>query len=490
MSPRIRLRLGLVLLVPFMPLTLQAQAATCADVESVVSCWHRLMADDPQRQADVEVAAVAVAGDSLSDRLARKVAGLAGLGPGFASTLSDFLPGLVGALGLTQTTTEDGATSLETNLLLPIGASPQRFRLRGLLRKPDLYQPLQDSLPADRLEPLRKELGDFDDVQLSLSWNLETRTFGRGYRHALDVYDPLYRAQRAEFYRIVPRRSEAMAQMQAFQMTLGDADLAASPSAELGCPTSMARMIESDKLPFGCLTMDKQREFAARVAAAVAVTKEEERALDEHLTRSGFYRLSDLVNNQPQLSLELAGDLRRDLVGPNGFTASARYESGFANLNGLRARCRTGGEISTSCLQQYLTDPAVQSSLARGDRFFVSADYSRRQDYRLQLPADTVSIALAGTWDVSVSAGYGRYITFDRTGAETGRLDLTAEYIFHHNDPMRENRLVAAGTYTYRLSESLAVAAGASYASKPEFLGDVTRRFGANFGLRYKLLKS
>jgi hypothetical protein len=34
------------------------------------------------------------------------------------------------------------------------------------------------------------------------------------------------------------------------------------------------------------------------------------------------------------------------------------------------------------------------------------------------------------------------------------------------------------------------IAAGVSYASKAEFLGDVDKKFGLNFGLRYRIIKS
>jgi len=229
---------------------------------------------------------------------------------------------------------------------------------------------------------------------------------------------------------------------------------------------------------------------------SLRATRTAEEQLHRLLADGGFFRIADLVNNQPQLSVEGQLSLRRDLVGPNDYSITARYEGGFANFNGLRRygreKCAAASDttISAACLQNYLTDPEAVSAMKRGDRFFLTATYSRREDYTLALTSDNVNLNIAGTWDFIAGAGYGRYVSFGRTGEELGRIDLTGEYVFHHDDPTRENRLVAAGTYTYRLSATLSVAAGVSYASKPEFIGDVDKKFGANFALRYRLLRS
>ena len=240
-----------------------------------------------------------------------------------------------------------------------------------------------------------------------------------------------------------------------------------------------------------CFRADIRGAIVAAAAPAAELTARYERELQSELADRGLYEFVDLVNNQPQFSVEAGVDIRRDLVGPNRFSVQARYESGFSNLNALRRFCRdrTGSEAAAECLTGYLASPGVRQSIKRGDRFFVSVEYGNRQDYRLALPDDGVSIDLAGTWDLTASAGFGRYVAVNRLGEEVGRLDVQADYIHHHDDPDRQNRLVATGTYTQRLNDELSVAAGISYASRPEFLGDVDKKVSANFGLRYKFIQ-
>ena len=184
-------------------------------------------------------------------------------------------------------------------------------------------------------------------------------------------------------------------------------------------------------------------------------------------------------------------DIRQDLVGPNEFSGSVRYEAGFTNMNGLRRACLSSAKtaITLDCLRGYARDPGRQASLKRGDRFFVALSYARRSDYDITLEDDAVTIGLDGTWDFTGELGFGRYVAFNRDGEQIGRVDLSAMYVHHQDDPDRENRFVGSATYTQRINPSLALAAGVSYASRPEFLEEVERKVTARFGLRYKLIQ-
>jgi hypothetical protein len=479
--------------IGFAARTLQAQELSCAETETLSACRARL---DKVLEQAAGAEAVATRGtDTVAAVAAAKTVGIGQLGSSLPSAISDFLPTIAGALGLTQTTTENGATSLESNLRLPIGVGLQRLRLRGTLQKPELYQPLQDSLPAAtreaRVAALEEELDDFDDVRLSLAWNLESATFGRNFDVARPLLTRVLRAKSDEIDRSA-RRTADQIYLDVLRTSKDGLD-----SAQVGRPecnwqlVSVARTVE-----LSCFTAEERLKLTTAMIQSLRATRTAEEQLHRLLTEGGFFRIADLVNNQPQLSVEGQLSLRRDLVGPNDYSVTARYEGGFANFNGLRRygreKCAAASDttISAACLQQYLSDPAAVSAMKRGDRFFVTATYSRRADYSMTLASDNVNLNIAGTWDFIAGAGYGRYVTFGRTGEELGRIDLTGEYVFHHDDPTRENRLVAAGTYTYRLSSTLSVAAGVSYASKPEFIGDVDKKFGANFALRYRLLRS
>ncbi len=478
---------------------LQAQQLGCSENETLTLCRTRLDSILAHQSAPEPSDTGAAA--TLDAALGAKTVGIGSLGSGLSSAIGDFLPTLAGALGLTQTTTQDGATSLETNLRLPFGSSLQRVRVQAVLRKPTVYQSLQDSLPVatrtETVDALTKELNDYDDVGVNLAWNLENGTFGRNFDIARALATRLVRDGIGQLKQgEVDRANTIYVEM----LSHSQPGIAPSARSMPECRADADTLAFADSVafvvPLRCFTTDQQARLTAAMIQSLTATRVTEEQLHRLLVNGGLYRLTDLVNNQPQLTFEAGLNLRRDLVGPNDFTITARYEGGFTNFNGLRRYGRehcgalTDAAMTGECLQRYLADPGAVSAVKHGDRFFISGTFTRRQDYRLSLPADSVNLVLAGTWDFTATAGYGRYVAFGSTGDELGRIDLSGDYILHHDDPTRQNRLVLAGTFTYRLSAGLSIAAGVSYASKPEFLTGVDKKFGANFGLRYKLLRS
>jgi hypothetical protein len=466
-----------------LPPSVSAQAA-CADNETLKACWTRFSTGGTEERA----------AELADDRLHAKSTGLSALGGGFASAIGDFLPALAGNLGLTQTTTEEGATAFESNIRLPLGGSPQKVKLRALLRKPALYQPLADTLPigtrTSRITELEKQLRDFDDVGVSVAWNLETGTFGRSFDQARRLYATYFERAVREVAAKSQTEAERLKAIMDFIGTFPDTESIVAPE-RADDPACADADNNPAKALVSCFRSDIRGRIAAAAAPAAELTGRFERELQLALADRGLYEFVDLVNNQPQFNVEAGVDVRRDLVGPNRFSVRARYETGFSNLNALRRFCRDRGvgPDQSECLTGYLASPGVRQSIKRGDRFFVSVEYGRRQDYRLELPTDGVALALPGTWDLTGSAGFGRYVAVNKAGEEVGRLDVQADYIHHQDDPDRQNRLVATGTYTQRLSDALSVAAGVSYASRPEFLGDVDKKVSANFGLRYKFVQ-
>jgi hypothetical protein len=471
-----------------------AQAEICRDTDTIDDCFSRVSS----RVTGEGVEDTSQTTASLEDQeaeLARKPTGIAALAPGLTSAINDFLPALAGALSFTPTATEDGAAGFETNLRVPLGATLQKLRLQTVLREPTIYEPVRAALPEasreERTAALTRELGDFDDVRVSLAWNLESRTMGRSFEAQRSLYGALFRLELNQFNQRPgitqeKRRLDREAQLAYLQVMRSIRADSLLPTE--GCSYDP---VQVGRVKLQCLRESVRDRLVEVIARAVRAAEAVEGEFGDQLETTGFYDLADLVNNQPQLSAQLTVAIRRDLVGPNEVSGSARYEAGFANVNGLRRACQpsSGTTISLECLRAYSKAPGTQAALRRGDRFFVTASYTRRHDYVIALVDDGVAVSLAGTWDLAGELGYGRYVAFNRDGEQIGRIDLGAQYIHHGDDPNRENRFVGTATYTQRINESLSLAAGFSYASRPEFLGDVERKVGANFGLRYKLLK-
>ena len=144
----------------------------------------------------VEDSAAARASRETDHQLQAKTTGVPAAAPGIASAISDFLPLLAGGLGVASTSNPDGSLTLESNLPLPLGVRPQRARLRGILHRARLFDPLDEALPADTREATRTALehdfGDFDDVELSLAFNFESGHFGRSFAAYSELYGALF----------------------------------------------------------------------------------------------------------------------------------------------------------------------------------------------------------------------------------------------------------------------------------------------------------
>jgi hypothetical protein len=471
-----------------------AQAESCRDTDTIDDCFSRVSS----RVTGEGVEDTSQTTASLEDQeaeLARKPTGIAALAPGLTSAINDFLPALAGALSFTPTATEDGAAGFEANLRVPLGAALQKLRLQAVLREPAIYEPLRAALPEasreERTAALGRELGDFDDVRVSLAWNLESRTMGRSFDSQRSLYDALFRVELNQFNQRPGINEEKGRIDREARRLYREAVTSIGADDVLPGEGCTYNQVQIGRLQLRCLQESTRDRLVEIIVRAVRAAEAVEAEFDDQLETTGFYDLPDLVNNQPQLSTQATVNIRRDLVGPNEISGSVRYEAGFTNVNGLRRACRAASDtaISIQCLRAYTQSPGTQASLKRGDRFFVTASYARRQDYALTLAADGVALSLAGGWDLTGELGYGRYVAFNRAGEQIGRIDLSAQYIHDGDDPNRENRFVGTATYTQRINESLSLAAGFSYASRPEFLGDVERKVGANFGLRYKLLK-
>lgn len=473
---------------------LRGQEPLCEDTDTIDQCRNRVAANLSTPSGP----AAAGPESSLEDQeaeLERKPAGTTALGPGLGSSINDFLPVLAGALGFTPTTTEDGAAAFESNLRIPLGTALQKVRLQAVLREAEIYEPLRVALPEatreERVAALGRELGDFDNVRLSLAWNHESKSFGRSFESYRSLYDQLFQLEREEFHRRpgvveakrrVSREADSVYLDVVSKITGDDLDPAQ------GCVFEPRRV---PRLQLRCFNQDVRDRLEEAINQATRAAEAVEIELDDQMERTGFFDLPDLVNNQPQLTAQVNVDIRRDLVGPNEVSGSLRYEVGFSNMNGLRRVCQPekSATITLQCLRQYTRAPQRQASLKRGDRLFVTVSYARRQDHEITLADDDVTLDLDGTWDLAGELGYGRYVAFNREGEQIGRIDLSAQYVHHEDDPERQNRFVGSATYTQRVSPSLSLAAGVSYASQPEFLDEVERKVTANFGLRYKLLR-
>jgi hypothetical protein len=446
----------------------------CEADDTIRKCWDRISGT---QGVDVEI-------DEATDRAAAELEGKAtGInlpGLGTAASIEDFLPLLRGAL--TTATDGDGqALALDLNVPKEVIELGGKFGVRALFHEPALYGPLVDSLGdagAGAATRLRESLGSFDDVSIVLAWNREDARWGRNF--------DLYRSNVASLFSELAGGDQAGALPDEFTNVIAEAATQLDPARAGQAPCNS---VDAETWTLACFTP----EAAAEVERALIVAAAAERLEDERLTRvleeSGFNLLADLINNQPQFNVSLEYRPRRDIAGPTELTGKLRLEFGGENMNDLREFCRArGSALDAGCLRGYTEQPGVLARVRRGARGWLSADFSQREAYDLDLPDDSVSISLGEDLKLAVSGGLGSYMGVDADGTETGRWDLKLEYDFHDGDSERQDRLLAGFTYTHRVSASSSAVLGLSWANKPEFLDQDVRRFGAHVGFAYKLV--
>lgn len=206
----------------------------------------------------------------------------------------------------------------------------------------------------------------------------------------------------------------------------------------------------------------------------------------------GYFRLADLINNQPQLHFEAMYRDRDDTVGPSEWGIKATYEHGFGDVNGLRQQCKDGLTAPVTnenipCYRNFLN--TRQGKIKAANRLAVSAEYVDMKDLRFELPDDDFVFTLGAGSKWIASGVYGRSLIVDDEGNDSSRLDVEAKYEDVTGDPMRQSRLVATATYTQNLFDGNVLSLSVVWAERPEYRGEVDEEFSARAGLKFKIDK-
>jgi hypothetical protein len=376
-----------------------AAQTVCKDTETAGDCFERLLdavnAAGRARSAETSAEENAelqgkATGPNLSENLAQ-------------SAIRDFLPRFAGSF-LTSDPTEDlRAFDFRFNTPLGRNGGGPRLTLQGgvTIHKAELYAPLVDSIPesirdASR-DRLKKELEDGDDATGFVTLNLESRRVGRDFANHQQTVDALAAAIRdSALVRIGPAPA-AVDEFVPFSLVL-DSTSSIRPNRRTD-PACMIvteqpnRPRQAGSLPVSCLTDTVRARMETLFTPMTRHTGALELTIGTLLANSGFDRISDLVNNQPQVNFSAEYRSRQSVVGPNEWVGRFRWEKGFYNMNGLRSYCRTRADsanaqaadaqpedtapadrVTLDCLDGYTSNVATPERLARGDRFWLAAE--------------------------------------------------------------------------------------------------------------------
>ncbi len=413
----------------------------------------------------------------LLEKIAPEIASLPGASAGFEDFLSLLKIG-VGAEGLNNK--QALAFDLTDFLGLPIKSG---YKVQALAQEATLFEDLANQLSAEDLKKQTNGLGDFDDLLVTFSYSPSTSHLGTNLGANQILTDEL-------FSRLV-KQNTALAEKET-QAVLLAGTLAANlqnkfPAAFLAKEGEEIQGDENQVQDFDLIdNLSRRQQYRVAVENAAVAEANSLTALSKILNEASFFKLADLVANQPQLVVRAMRSVRDDLVGPEETTLKVSYEMGFVNMNSLRrALAACPDDQMTRCYTDYLTDN--RAALAKdGYRLTFSLDWTKREDYNLAI--DNVSVDVPGRDRWCVSTTYGRNLRVDENGKFTSRIDLTGSWQDWSDDPMYQDRALANLSFTQKVNDDFSLVLGAVWASKPEFRGQVDKEVSARFGLTYRFL--
>lgn len=462
-SSRVRVLVVASILVVSQPDLLYGEDL-CRPSQTAMECFEDMVGRATQRKGGTPTPAMGNA-IAAGNQEANEAISTATTGPtqgkAFSSTLTNFASFLTGAFDFLDVNQESEAITLELRVPAPPGS---QARLQAVVRRPTVSEEVTSVAPeekrAEARTSLEKELGDFDDTEVSLLVELGAKTSTRRLAGQLNakayegIADAGERAQSAK------KRLESLLDGITNGWDLRYADFGADDRGRL------------DSL---------LRELGE---AETSVMETHQRVRRRWRTD----RLGDLLANESQLYATVGYVWRDPLVGREGLTAKLTWEYGFTNLTRFRKdHVEECGTVTQGCLEAFSAwiDSEASAQLKNADRAALSVDYSDQPAYSVSQPAYGIELDKERAYSLRIQAKYSRNLLGE--GARTPmRLDLSAGYEDVRKDPARNDRFVATGTITVRLSDTLQLPVGLVYANRPEYVGEVDKNLGAHIGLVFR----
>jgi hypothetical protein len=307
-------------------------------------------------------------------------------GPSAASSpaqtaMKDFLT--TASAHLDGSSAADGKKSL--TFAYNLATSNQQSNIEVTLTDPSLSAAVKEESDPAQAAALKKELGNSDDVAISLAINPLTQHVGRGLDPHRRLFESLMSA-------LVSNPAPAPATIPAASFDTPFAEIFPDAAAR------MAAMMDVESLSLSALP-----------ATATRLTQD-------------FARL---VSNQPQLFFTVIGQRRQPTTGPNQRGGRVTWEIRTDNLNTFRRNEGRGCEAQGTCLTAFNDYANRTASGHNHGQLALAVEYLKIEanDPRLTAPPATELAAKTLTF----SAVYGREIT-SFVSSQPGRFDFAVSY--------------------------------------------------------------
>ncbi|HZP13498.1 MAG TPA: hypothetical protein VFB36_13845 [Nevskiaceae bacterium] len=363
--------------------------------------------------------------------------------------------------------------------------------------KPKLAQPVLDALAgaaSSVVENLKDKLGPDDDYSFEYTWSLRGWGFGRDIE--------LYRDKQASLLAAAfPAPPPARGQWQwKFKHDCVNDEKGQKPD---GVPKDIfeltpaaARQLDAfQKHQEACAAL--LAEFPGAAWAAVERLK----AFRDKLEAAQLDRFADLVNNQPQLTVNVTHRQLDPLVGASYTAARLSVETGWANLDFFEwgpgkecfvahaddyARGQDDAIADARCLSAFSRYmKRNEDELDAKNRVAAWIEYARLRDLRVDVPEADVHLAIPGGNRLSAGITLGRVLLGEGELGST-RVDASARMEHFTNDQVRLDRRVYSVVLTQRIG-FLNVPLVLAYSDHSEFEGGpkgltTTLGLGFDFG--------
>lgn len=434
-------RMLLMALVLFAPAALYAQE--CTTQETIGKCWERFFPPS----AVVKAAAT----DKTQKDVQSANTGVTNLMSPASTALKDFLSLL--SASLESSTVEDTgqAFTFDYNPPITILGADRPLKLQAVFADAKLSTQLTGLLGSnvDAITNFDDSLGFDDDVTLSATLSPVSKRWGRSIRPHRDYFQDLLDSLITD---------DSVEILDEFNQALG-------------------ALNANDLTPFS--TLDDP-------PAAVDLVEKTARALLARRTKIASYTnaFAQLLNNQSQLYGSLINNSRRNIVGPNEWTAKATYEMGFSNLSSFRAAndAACASEGREKCVTRLTT---YAKNANPKDRVVFDVEYHRTNRRWISEPQFSVEYGIARATSFVYSLTYGHTLTAPNQNG--GRIDLSLKYQDISGDPDLKDRYLGSLTYTQKVSDKFSFPIGLVYASHSNDLAGADYQLDMHFGLLYKL---
>lgn len=416
-------------------------------------------------------------------KLIEYLTGLSGV-QNVTSTIENFLPDFQLASLLNEGDAFAGKDQIQVDfsfLLNGTVGDDNNAKLRAVInRNAELSKDLTATFGAEVLAPFADDIGTFDDVQYSFSYNITNKKYGRSTQ-----------PHRERFRALVEQVRHAQS-VQAVQKSTRDLILKLGTDQRWD-KYNLSGSLTDDQILNQFSGSEEDRAAFIRLRKQIfEANKISQVALSTAVTSAKLNRFYELVANQPQLQLALDYRSRDPLVGADEFSFKVNYEVGFTNINSLRKEIakNCAESASQSCqfriYQSYMTQEERLAGLKSGSRLSFGLKYSDVSDHRYEL-ANTPFLKKGGS-KLEGSVAYGRTLVRNLDLEPVMRVDAGIKFEEYLNDTEGNDRFVANVTFTRKLKNGMSIPFGIEYANKTEFLSDDSKQFGGHIGFKYDFL--